>query len=99
MDTRTANVDVTAKIEEIKQYMPETYKSIKTKAGSAGNVAFELVRRGLRGEVNCFYAFENGRVVGAPFNLPDITAHLALGMVEFGCSCVCMFNVPVKEVA
>jgi hypothetical protein len=99
MDTKAANVDVTAKIEEIKQYMPETYKSIKAKAGSAGNVAFELVRRGLRGEVNCFYAFEGGRVVGTPFNLPAITSDLALYMVEFGCGFVCMFNVPAKEAA
>ena len=69
MDTRTAKVDVAAKIEEIKRYMPETYKSIQAKTAKIGNEAFVLVRRGLRGEVDCFYAFEGGRVVGTPFAL------------------------------
>ncbi|MFZ3141159.1 hypothetical protein [Polaromonas sp.] len=94
MDTRTAKVDVSRQIEEIKQLMPETYKSIREKSVEIGNVAFELVRKGLRGEANCFYAFEAGRVVGTPFNMPAITADLALYMVEFGCGFVCMFNVP-----
>lgn len=66
MDTRTAKEDVNAKIEEIKQFMPETYKAIRAKSVEIGNVAFELVRKGLRGEANCFYAFEGGRVVGTP---------------------------------
>lgn len=94
MDTKAAKVDVTGKIEEIKQHMPETYKAIKVKSTEIGNLAFELVRRGLRGEVNCFYAFEGGRVVGTPFAagpLPDQVARL---MVEFGCAFVCIFNAP-----
>lgn len=89
MDTSTnqaSKIDVSGKIEEIKTYMPETYKSIKEKSKKIGNQAFVLVRRGLRGDANCFYAFESGRVVGTPFNLPEITAEVARWMVDFGCS-------------
>ncbi|HEY5579672.1 MAG TPA: hypothetical protein VIK56_00710 [Rhodoferax sp.] len=85
MDTRTANIDVAAKIEEIKRFMPETYAAIKAKAGEIGNEAFVQVRRGLRGEANCFYAFEGGRVVGSPFNRTEIMAEIARYMVQFGC--------------
>lgn len=90
-------MDVSGKIEEIKRFMPETYKGIQAKAAEAGNVAFELVRRGLRGEVNCFYALEGGRVVGTPFDMPGIKSDLALYMVEFGCGYVCLFNVPSSQ--
>lgn len=76
-------------LAEIKGYMPETYKNIQTNAAPnrLGNAAFSLVRRGLRGEPNCFYASEGGRTVGTPFNRldGDITAHVALAMVCFGC--------------
>lgn len=92
--TATTKVDVTAQIEEIKQFMPETYRHIREKSGEIGNVAFELVRKGLRGQANCFYAFEAGRVVGTPFAtgpLPDETARM---MVEFGCGFVCIFHAP-----
>lgn len=90
---KTAKIDVSGKIDEIKRYMPETYKSIQAKAEKIGNLAYELVRRGLRGEVNCFYAFEQARVVGTPFAMADITSDIALLMVEFGCAHVCMFGV------
>ena len=101
MDTRTAKIDVTSKIEEIKQHMPETYKSIQAKAQAKGNVAFEWVRRGLRGEANCFYAFEGGRVVGTPFTDAATNRHISLYMVEFGCVHVALWCEPatVDEVA
>jgi len=54
MDTQPPKIDVTAKIEEIKRFMPETYKSIQAKSQEIGNEAFVLVRKGLRGEANCF---------------------------------------------
>lgn len=91
MDTQTAKIDVTAKIEEIKRYMPETYKSIKAKSLAIGNEAFVLVRRGLRGEADCFYAFEAGRVVGTPFTLTDVARDVAQYMVTFGCVHVCVW--------
>ena len=94
MDTRTAKIDVAAKIEEIKLHMPETYASIKAKAEAIGNDAFVLVRRGLRGEANCFYSFEGGRVVGTPFAQGEITRDVAQYMVTFGCAHVCIWAVP-----
>ena len=94
MDTRTAKVDVSRQLEEIKQHMPETYKAIKAKAAEIGNQVFELVRRGLRGEANCFYAFEGGRVVGTPFAAGPLPDHVARLMVEFGCAFVCIFQAP-----
>ena len=95
MDTQTlsaAKVDVTAKIEEIKRFMPETYKSIKAKSMVIGNEAFVLVRRGLRGEANCFYAFEAGRVVGTPFTLVEVARDIAQYMVTFGVSQVVVWH-------
>lgn len=91
MDTRTAKVDVSAQIEEIKRFMPETYKSIQDKAYLIGNEAYVLVRKGLRGEPNCFYALERGRVVGTPFSLTEVTDYIARTMVTLGCAYVCIW--------
>lgn len=96
MDTRTAEkpgqqVDVQARVQLIKAQMPETYAAIVAKAGEIGNEAYALVRRGLRGEPNCFYAMERGHVVGAPFNLPDVQADMARFMVQFGCAFLVMW--------
>jgi hypothetical protein len=89
-------MSVESKITEIKAYMPETYKSIQAKAAEIGNVAFELVRKGLRGEANCFYAFEGGRVMGTPFATGPLPDHIAGKMVEFGCAFVCIFDAPER---
>jgi hypothetical protein len=91
MDTRSQKIDVQAQIEDIKRFMPETYASIQTKAKEIGNEAYVLVRKGLRGEANCFYAFERGRVVGTPFNLVEVTRDIAQYMVTFGCAHVCIW--------
>ena len=99
MKTVTAKVDVSGKIEEIKRFMPETYKHIGEKAAEIGNLAFELVRRGLRGEANCFYAFEGGRVVGTPFTPGPLPDHVARLMIEFGGAFVCIFNSPERVAA
>jgi hypothetical protein len=99
MDTQTAKIDVTAKIEEIKRFMPETYKSIKAKSAVIGNEAFVLVRRGLRGEADCFYAFEGGRVVGTPFALVDVARDVAQYMVTFGCDHMCVWAASSVQVA
>ena len=96
MDTRTAG-DVNSLIQQIKSFMPETYKSIQAKAERIGNDAFSLVRRGLRGEANCFWAMEAGRVVGTPFTLVEVQRDIAQYMVTFGCAHVCIFAVTEKE--
>lgn len=97
MDTKAAKLDVTDKVNEIKRYMPETYKAIQAKASAIGNGAYELVRRGLRGEPNCFYALEAGRVVGTPYTLTDVQAEVAKHMVRWGCTYVCIFPEPTAE--
>lgn len=85
MDTsRAAKKDVSAEVAEIKACMPNVYRSIQDKAEDIGNEAFTLVRRGLRGEPNCFYAFEGGRVMGTPFNWPKVMDDVAVNLVRFG---------------
>lgn len=81
---------VAAKIAEITNNMPETYKAIQARAAAGASDTFNLVRRGLRGESNCFYALERGRVVGAPFDHP-VMDEVAANMVQWGCSYVCIF--------
>lgn len=97
MDTRPQKVDVQAQIEDIKRFMPETYASIQAKAKEIGNDAYVLVRKGLRGDANCFYAFEKGRVVGTPFNLVEVSRDIAQYMVTFGCAYVCIWAPIEKE--
>ena len=86
MDTIDTKENIEIQIAEIKARMPETYKAILAKAAEIGKPAFALVRRGLRGEPNAFYAMENGHVKGAPFNQGDIMAEIALHMVRYGCT-------------
>lgn len=98
MDTGTAGSSQATSVDEavalIKARMPETYRAIREKAGQIGNEAFALVRRGLRGEANCFYAFERGHVVGAPFRDMAVTADVAQLMVQFGATYLCMWPAP-----
>lgn len=82
---------VDQQIASIKAHMPETYKSIQAKAAEIGKPAFALVRRGLRGDANCFYAFERGHVVGTPFALPEVSREIAQRLVTFGISHVCVW--------
>ena len=83
---------VEQQIAEIKASMPEVHRSIQEKAAAIGKPAYSLVRRGLRGEANCFYAFERGRVVGTPFNEGDIMAEIARCMVQFGCTHIVVWS-------
>lgn len=104
MDTRTAArgltenramrspAEVAAALDEIKRFMPETYKAIQAKADAHGSRVYAMVRRGLRGEVNQWYAMERGRVMGTPFDLPQVTDGLARYIVQFGCSVLVMWS-------
>lgn len=80
----TASNDVTQQIADIKTHMPNVYRSITDRAEDLGNAVYAMVRRGLRGEANCFYAFEKGRVVGTPFASPSVQDDVAVNMVRFG---------------
>ncbi len=90
----TEKLDVTDKIEMIKQRMPETYAYILSKVKTMGNTAYKQVYRGLRGEPDCFYAFEGGRVVGTPFALSDIQAEVGKHLVMWGSAFVCILAAP-----
>lgn len=102
MDTKAANPAkgaavvvsdeaVAQQLDLIKQRMPLVYGAIKERAADMGKAAYGLVRRGLRGEANCFYAFEKGHVVGTPFAHGPITAEAAALMVQFGAAFVCFW--------
>lgn len=99
MDTTANNqgqqVDVEGQIAIIKRHMPQTYQAIQDKAKEIGRDAYALVRRGIKGEPNCFYAIEAGHVVGAPFNLSGVSAETAKLMCEFGCRHLQMWGAPV----
>ena len=77
MDTFKTPAEIEQVIVTIKTLMPETYKSIQAKATEIGKAAFALVRSGIKGQPNCFYAFERGHVVGTPFALADIQRDIA----------------------
>ena len=83
---------VKEQVAQIKRDMPETYKAIVAKAEVMGKPAYALVRRGLRGEANCFWAMEQGWVMGAPFTLPEVARDIAQYMVTFGVGFVCIFG-------
>lgn len=100
MDSRTdqrlqgaayqSNSEIEALIAKIKTKMPMTYEQIQRKAQLQGDRVFRLVRRGLRGEVNCFWAMEAGHVVGTPFEASHpVSSVMAQALVQFGCAHVC----------
>jgi hypothetical protein len=91
--------EVEETIALIKAQMPETYKSIQAKADAVGKIAFALVRRGIKGEPNCFWACERGYVVGAPFADSEIERDIAHLMVQFGSTFVCIWGREAAHVA
>lgn len=94
MDTEKQQELIASGIAEIKAHMPEIYAAIQAKSVEIGKPAFALVRRGLKGEANAFYAFERGRVVGTPFVGPHegLMADVAMTMVQFGVKHVAMWG-------
>jgi hypothetical protein len=97
MDTTTANrsgEQVQQDLLTIRTRMPKLYEAIKERAKVQPEV-YALVRRGLRGEVNCFYAMEAGHVMGAPFagerwaKVADVLREQAL---QFGFGFVVMWG-------
>lgn len=102
MDTCTAEEKEAqaAKVAEglalIKARMPRVYAHIQEKAGEIGNLAYALVRRGLAGQANCFYAFERGHVVGTPFSAGPLPAGVAEQMVQFDMAFVALWACPAE---
>lgn len=80
-------------VATIKAHMPQVYAAIQAKGAEIGREAFALVRRAARGEPDCFYAFEGGRVVGQPF-CQAVMADIAILMVEFGSTYLVIWPQP-----
>lgn len=57
-------INVDDKLALIRKEMPMTYAEIQAWSKRIGSQAFEQVRRGLRGQWRCFWAYENGHCVG-----------------------------------
>ncbi|PQA78702.1 hypothetical protein [Rhodoferax sp. TS-BS-61-7] len=106
-------MNIQDQIQIIKTKMPETYKAIQDREKGVTDVidgkrvtvipvygaeVYALVRRGLRGEPNCFWAMEAGYVMGTPFNMPTVSRDIAWYMVSFGCLHVCTFPLLPSEV-
>lgn len=89
--------DVDEELRMIKTAMPQTYESIQRKAAQLGNGVYSMVRRGVMGRPNCFWAMEGGQVVGTPFaDSHPVAAVVAQSLVQFGSAHVCIIAEPVK---
>ena len=84
-DREVLKQQIDARVAEIKRHMPMTYKAIQDKAAEIGNKAYNLVRRGIAGQANTFYAVEAGRSVGTPFVGVKGADELAEYIRQFGC--------------
>lgn len=83
--TKPNRQEIDLQAQALKRTMPLTYAAIQRKAGEIGRQAYALVRRGLAGEPNCFWAMEAGHVAGTPFACGHpINAAVAEAMVRFG---------------
>lgn len=80
-----ARVDEAHQLATLKAHMPTVLGMVRDRAKVQGNRVYALVRRGMRGESGCFFAFEGGHVVGTPFReSPDIMGDVASAMVSWG---------------
>lgn len=76
---------IDARVAEIRAHMPLTYRAIQDMAGVIGNRAYNLVKRGIAGQPNTFFAVEAGRTVGTPFLELEAAGQLADYIRQFGC--------------
>lgn len=97
MDAKEQKAEEDRQINLIKSHMPGVYQLIRERAASDGNGVYMSVRRAARGEPDCFYAIEGGRVVGTPF-VRAVTPEIAQLIVQFGVTFLCMLPArPVEE--
>ncbi|RZI82610.1 MAG: hypothetical protein EOP38_15465 [Rubrivivax sp.] len=62
-------MDKEEKGPSLKELMPTVADMVQRRRIEEGGAwVTEMVNRGMRGEPNCFYAFERGHVVGTPFD-------------------------------
>lgn len=102
LTTRSAE-DVQRGLATIKNRMPNTYEYINAQAkerevfvdGKVASEVYALVKRGLRGEANCFWAMEAGYVVGTPFD-GAFGGDIHQLMIDVGSCYTCALRQPVK---
>ena len=75
--------------QRIKSEMPEVYATIQRYAVK-DKAVWRMVRLGLTGKPDCFWASERGFVVGAPFTRFAKAVEVSRLMARFGCAHVCM---------
>lgn len=83
-------------IKVIKDHMPGVLQAIRTEASIRGDSVYGLVRRGVLGEADCFYALEGGRVIGTPFAAASMV-EVALQIVQFGVTYLLMLAPAMVE--
>lgn len=80
--------------QTIKAKMPQTYKYIQDTVQRCGGDVFKNVNRGLAGEPNRFYAFENEILIGTPFNQTDVMQMIIDQMMRNGAKYFCVLVEP-----
>lgn len=91
--------EIRARLQHIKDHMPQTYELICAKAVDQGDAVWGMVRRGVRGEPNEFWAMEAGHFAGTPFNMQKVEDEIAWGMVNFGATFAVVFNLQIDRPA
>ncbi|MDP9902626.1 hypothetical protein [Variovorax ginsengisoli] len=96
MDAEKQKAEEGRQIKLIRDSLPGVHQAIRERAAVEGNDVYATVRRGLRGEPDCFYAFEGGRIVGTPF-ATTVTADLAAQIVQFGATFLFMLAPTARK--
>jgi hypothetical protein len=91
--------EMRARLQHIKDHMPQTYELICAKAVDMGDEVWGMVRRGVRGVPNEFWAMEAGHFAGTPFDLKKVQDEIAWGMVNFGDTFAVVFNLQIDRPA
>jgi hypothetical protein len=88
---------VDGQVQQIRRHMPMTYEAIKRKADEIGNVAYSLVRLGIAGKPNTFYAIEADRAVGTAFVNVQGADALAEYIRQFGCQFLILWAADAQQ--
>ncbi|WPG35146.1 hypothetical protein [Variovorax sp. EBFNA2] len=83
-----------AKKVDMRSAMPKTASMVDMRRAEWGKeYVHAMIKRGVAGEPNCFYAAEAGHTLGTPFAGP-IAEDVAWHMVTFGVDAMCFFQAP-----
>lgn len=93
------DAEVELDLQDIKTKMPVTYRYITDTAARIGKAAYAQVRRGCKGQENCFFAFENGLVKGCGVNDRATMMTVVEMMVTVGVKQGCVLVEPAEAKA